>query len=192
MGIAWTAMIAISVLFSFYSGTAEALAAGMFSGADEAVKLCISVCGMICLWSGLMSVLEKTGALKGLSKLLNPLFRLLYPHSVRNKESLGALTGNFAANFLGIGNAATPFGIKAADCIMKSPSSYQTREISTLIVMNTASVQLIPTTICAVRAANGSRHPFEILPAVWISSLLALFVGLFAVRVLTKRGAYEL
>jgi len=187
MSVFFCALVFLSVLFALWSGKLDILSAEMFAGASGAVELCLSIAGVLCLWSGLMRVLEKSGVTRALAKIASPLFRRLYPHSHRDPAALEAITGNFAANFLGIGNAATPFGIRAADRIAAGTlGPGRTRELATLIVMNTASVQLLPTTICAVRAMNGARSAFDILPAVWLSSLASVAAGLVLVRLLCR------
>jgi len=143
----------------------------------------LSIGGMLCLWSGVLEVMSRSGASDGLSRLLRPVLRRLFPRASRDRETLNALSANVSANLLGLGNAATPMGVKAAAGIVRlgEPAA---GELGRLVVLNTASVQLLPTTIAAVRAAAGAASAFDILPAVWISSLASVTAGLLCQRLL--------
>lgn len=187
MAVIWTVMAGISVIYGAMSGQAEAVGAGTMDGAKAAVELCLSIGGMICLWSGVMELLERSGVSGGLSRLLRPVLCRLFPSSCTDQETANALSSNVSANILGLGNAATPMGIKAAEC-MERLGEPARGEISRLVVMNTASVQLLPTTIAAVRASAGAASAFDILPAVWISSAASVCAGLICERLLRGGG----
>jgi len=178
-----TAISAASVLYGAFAGRGSAVAAGAMEGARAAVELCLSIGGMLCLWSGVLEVMSRSGASDGLSRLLRPVLRRLFPRASRDRETLNALSANVSANLLGLGNAATPMGVKAAAGIVRlgEPAA---GELGRLVVLNTASVQLLPTTIAAVRAAAGAASAFDILPAVWISSLASVTAGLLCQRLL--------
>ena len=125
--------------------------------------------------------MEKAGFLHTLAKLLRPVFRRLFPQASRDEQAMGYLCANVSANLLGLGNAATPMGIAAVKRMQAlSHSHTATDEMCRLIVMNTASIQLLPTTVAAVRASLGAAAPFDILPAVWITSALSVTAGLLA------------
>lgn len=122
-----------------------------------------------------------------LSSALSPLLRALFPRASRDSETLGALSANVSANLLGLGNAATPMGIRAAQGMSaQSKRGVASRELCLLVVINTASIQLLPTTVAAVRAANGAAAPFDILPAVWISSAASVLAGVLAAKLLHR------
>lgn len=146
-------------------------------GAQEAVGFCVAIAGGVCLWSGVMELMERCGISALLSKALRPILVRLFPSSGKDRELLAALSENVSANLLGLGNAATPAGIRAAQGLAgKGPAARD--ELCMLVVLNTASIQLLPSTIAAVRAAAGAASAFDIMPAVWISSVFSVFVGL--------------
>lgn len=185
MSYIWFGLVAVSLIVSLGTGTFPQMTAALFQGADSAVTLVISLSGTLCFWSGIIRILEKTGISARLSNLVSPLLRHMFPNSMQDPELAATLSGNFTANLLGLGNAATPFGLRAVTRMQQlSGSADASNEMCRLIVMNTASIQLIPTTIAAVRSTLGSVHPFAILPAVWISSLCAVLVGLLACRLM--------
>ena len=152
----------------------------MLEGAQEAVSFCIALTGGVCLWSGVLELLERSGAAAGLSRLLRPLLRRLFPRATADEKILAALTENLSANLLGLGNAATPAGIRAAQGMARQSGGLPSDELCTLVVLNTASLQLLPTTVASVRAAAGAASAFDILPAVWLSSLFSVSTGLLA------------
>ena len=134
---------------------------------------------MICLWSGVMEVMRRCGIAGGLSRLLRPVLRRPFPHAARDVQALDALSMNVSANLLGLGNAATPAGVRAAQAMARElRGDTASDELCLLVVLNTASIQLLPVTIAAVREAAGAAVPFDILPAVWVSSLCSVTAGL--------------
>ena len=186
MAWVWTIFLGISVIFALLGGKTVALAPALLEGASSGVTLAISLAGPICLWSGLSRVMEQIGWMDSLSRLAAPLLRKLFPSAWQDKDARQALCGNLSANLLGLGNAATPLGIRAAQRMAKGAGGTATDELCRLVVMNTASVQLIPATVAAVRSSLGAAAPFDILPAVWISSLLSVSAGLLAAWVFSK------
>ena len=187
MNLIWTLFLAFSVLCSLIFGTVADLTAAMMDGAKAGVELALSLAGALCLWSGFSRLLEAVGATAGLAKLLSPLLRRLFPEAWQDREAREAICGNLTANLLGLGNAATPLGIRAA-CRMHHMSCADSAgdELCRLIVMNTASIQLIPTTVAAVRAGLGTSAPLDILPAVWVTSLCSVAAGLAAAKLLSR------
>lgn len=189
MGIIWTVMLLISILSAVATGRVEALSSAAFDGAAAAVTLCLSTGGVICLWTGIIEVMKRSGLSEALSKLLRPLLRRLFPNASRDREVMDALSANVSANLLGLGNAATPMGIKAATGMLRlSGGKAATDELCLLVVMNTASLTLLPTTVAAVRAAAGAQNAFDILPAVWLSSLASVSAGIAAAKLLARLG----
>ena len=157
-------------------------------GANQAITVSIQIAGPLCLWSGAGVLMEKAGIMAMLARLFSPLLQRLFPTAARDPVFAGSLSGNFCANLLGLGNAATPLGIAAVQRLRdpKQPGT-ATDEMCRLVVMNTASIQLLPTTVAAVRSAAGAAAPFDILPCVWITSLLSVSAGLFAARLFSRR-----
>ncbi len=186
MAWVWTIFLGCSVLFALLGGKTAALAPALLEGASTGVTLAISLAGPICLWSGLSRVMEQIGWMESLSRLAAPVLKRLFPSAWQDRETRQALCGNLSANLLGLGNAATPLGIRAAKNMAKNAKGTATSELCRLVVMNTASVQLIPATVAAVRSSLGAAAPFDILPAVWISSVLSVSAGLLAAWVFAK------
>ena len=187
MVMSWifTVFLGISLLAALITGNGNAIASAVPQGAQAGITLSISVAGSLCLWSGVGKLMEKTGLTEKLARLLMPLIGRVFPSARKNPEFSNAVSANICANFLGLGNAATPMGIQAARALAKGRSSAG-GELCRLIVLNTASIQLIPATVAAVRANLGANAPFDILPAVWITSICSAGLGLVAAWLLEK------
>lgn len=186
MSYIWTGMIGISLLCALFSGQSGDLAAAVTQGAQSGITLIISIAGSICLWCGVGNLLEKAGITRFLSRMLKPLLGLVFPSTKRDLDLAGSLSANICANFLGLGNAATPMGIQAAQRLARNTRHTANDELCRLIVLNTASIQLIPANVAAVRASLGCRTPFDILPAVWITSVCSAGLGLLAAWLMGK------
>ena len=175
MAWVWTVMAAAAVIFGALTGRMAQVGAAALEGARSAVELCLSMAGVVCLWTGVMEVMERCGLAGGLARL---------PQASRDGETLAAVSANVSANLLGLGNAATPLGIRAARRMAAGCDGVASDELCRLVVLNTASIQLLPTTVAGVRLASGAAAPFDILPAVWLSSVLSVAAGLLMARVL--------
>ena len=182
----WTGMVAASVLYGAVNGTIGAVGNAAMEGAGAAVELCLSMAGVMCLWSGIMEVMKASGMMDGLSRLFRPFLRRLLPGACQDLDTMAALSGNMSANLLGLGNAATPLGIQAARRMARGCGGVAGDELCTLVVLNTASIQLLPTTVAGVRAALGARSAFDILPAVWLASVLSVSAGLLAAKIFAR------
>lgn len=177
----WTAMVLLSLVCAAILGNGNALSGAVLEGAQSGVTLVIGMAGAICLWSGVGKVMEQTGITRMLAKLFSPLLKRLFPDSRTDPVLSGHLSANICANILGLGNAATPMGIQAAQRMAASGKpGVASHSLCRLIVLNTASIQLIPTSVAAVRLAAGCAAPFDILPAVWLTSLCSAALGLFS------------
>ena len=164
----------------------DAVGSAALEGAGAAVELCVAMTGVLCLWSGVMEVLSRCGLSEKLAHLFRPLLGRLLPRASRDTETMAAVSANFSANLLGLGNAATPLGIRAARRMARGCEGVASDELCRLVVLNTASIQLLPTTVAGVRAACGCAAPFDILPAVWLTSVLSVSCGLAAARLLQR------
>lgn len=184
----WTGMLVLSLLFGMTRGTLDAVANAALEGADSAVQLCLSMAGILCLWSGVMEIMNACGLSKGLSGIFRPLLRRLLPQASKDEKTLAAISANLSANLLGLGNAATPLGIQAARRMARGCNGVASNELCLLVVLNTASIQLLPATIASLRAAAGCRTPFDILPAVWFASILSVSVGVLTAHLLSRIG----
>ena len=175
----FTAMLGLALVSALITGNGTLLAAAVPQGAQAGVTLALSLAGSLCLWSGVGKLLEKAGLLRIISHLLKPLLQRLFPSSKKDPALAGYLSANICANLLGMGNAATPMGIRAAQALATN-SERPGDELCRLVVLNTASIQLIPTTVAAIRTSAGCATPFDILPAVWVTSFCSAAMGLLA------------
>ena len=175
----WSGIVCVSLAAALVLDRGQQLAAAVPEGAQAGIQLAIAMAGSLCLWSGVGRLMEAVGFTRGLARVLGPLLRRLFPGTRRDAALARDLSANISANFLGLGNAATPMGISAARR-MTHPQQPElaTDELCRLIVLNTASIQLIPANVAAIRASLGCRSPFDILPAVWITSLTSAGLGL--------------
>ena len=177
MSVVWAVLLGGSVLCAFLTGRGQALSGGVMQGAQMGVTLAISIAGSLCLWSGVGRLMEKIGLTASLAALLRPVMERLFPSTKKDKQLAGSLSANICANFLGLGNAATPPGIEAARRLASGCNGRASDELCRLIVLNTASIQLIPANVAAVRSSLGCQTPFDILPAVWVASLCSAGLG---------------
>jgi len=180
----WTGLVLVSIVFSWLTGTGSALAGAVMEGAQAGVTLAISMAGSLCLWSGIGNLMEHIGLTDRLSRLLRPILRRVFPGTAKDPALARDLSANICANVLGLGNAATPMGISAAKRMTRGDTA--THELCRLVVLNTASIQLIPGNVAAVRTSLGCAAPFDILPAVWITSLCSAGLGVTAAWLLGK------
>lgn len=174
---------------SFVSGRTAELSASVSAGADKAVKLIISMAGTMCLWSGIMKIAEKSGLTDTIAKALYPVLKRLMPEHRHNQKAMAAVSANITANFLGLGNAATPLGIIAMKEMKKTSPLRDAPDngMVMFVVLNTASIQLIPSTIAALRQSAGSTQPYGILTFVWAASAAALFAGIVSAKLMSAR-----
>ena len=192
MSYIFTGILLVSILFSAITGRGSQLAAAVPSGADAGIKLAISMAGSICLWSGVGKLMERIGLTQVLSRLLHPLLIRLFPGTKTDPLLAGDLSANICANILGMGNAATPMGIRAVRRMVDPQRPrVATDQMCRLIVLNTASIQLIPVSVAAIRSGLGCATPFDILPAVWVTSLCSAALGLLAAIVFGKVCRYD-
>ena len=186
MTVIWTGMTVLSLFCALALGRTGALAPAALEGAASGVSLAVSLAGPLCLWMGIMEVMRRAGLADKLARLLRPLLSRLYPDFAGDREVMDPIAANVSANLLGLGSAATPLGLEAARRMSRRTPGVAGDSLCTLVVCNTASIQLIPTTVAAVRMAAGSAAPFDILPAVWVTSLCSVSAGLLAARLLAR------
>ena len=189
MNYIWAGIILVSIFCGMATGRISQVSQAMFTGAQDAVTLVISLLGAMCLWSGIMRVADQGGVTNGLARLFSPLLKKLFPGLPKDSKAARAISMNLSANLLGMGNAATPLGIAAMQELAKSNPSTDTADnrMITFVVMNTASLQLIPSTIAVIRANYGCEAPFDIIPAIIVSSLCAVTVGIIMAKLLERR-----
>ena len=184
MNYVWASLIILSLVFSVFTGSMSALSQGILDGANNAVNTCLKLLGTMALWNGLAQIASDSGLDKKAGRLLSPLLKRIFP-SHWDTPAGGAISANVVANLLGLGNAATPLGIEAMRRM--SHGNEPDNETVRFVVINTASLTLIPTTVAALRSAAGSKAPFSILIPVWLTGITALIFGLAAEKILSKR-----
>lgn len=180
----WTGMVIISIVCALFTGSGNELTKAALEGAGSAVELCLSMAGVLCLWMGVMEVMKRGGLLEKLADILRPVLGKLYPEWREDEAVMGYISANVSANLLGLGNAATPLGLQATKRMSQGANGQASDALCMLVVCNTASIQLIPTTVVSVRMAAGCETAFDILPAIWLASAISVAVGIGAVKVL--------
>lgn len=185
----WPFFIIISFIFAVATGNITNFNDSIFSSCTQAVELIIKLFGTMCLWNGLMKIVQETSLINRLSKMIGPLMNILFPKLKKEDKEYKEITINIVANLLGIGNAATPLGLKAMQSMQeKNPQKDTiTDSMAMFIVLNTASLQLIPTTVIAVRSSLGSVNPSQIILPVWIATITADIAGIIASKILMKK-----
>lgn len=179
----WVLFFVISLLFGLTTGRIEYVSAAATNGAAEAITLVIQITGLMCLWSGIMELISACGLAGKIERLLQPVLRPLFGRAARDKQAMELVGANITANLLGLSNAATPIGLRAVSRLYDQAGRRGTPDtVLTLITLNTASIQLIPSTVAAVRAGYGASSPFDIMPAVWGASILSVIAVLVAGR----------
>ncbi len=191
MSYIWGGMILVSFIFGAASGQTEAVASSVLSGAERAVTMAFSLLGMMCFWSGILEIAKRAGITEKLAELARPLTRFLFPKLPADSPAVTAMVMNMTANFLGLANAATPLGLAAMQDLdaVNPQKGTASDEMCMFVVINTASISLLPTTVITLRAAAGSADPFSIILPVWICSLSAITVGITVAKLLSHRGA---
>ena len=185
LNIIWPAFILISFIYGILKGNVEAINQSIFESATNAVQLCITFFGTICLWNGIMKIAQETTCIQKLTKLLRPVIHFLFPEIKQNEKAKQEISMNMIANILGLGNAATPLGLKAMKTLQKENTQKDTisNTMTMFIVINTASLQLIPTTVIAIRASLNSNNPTQIIFPVWGATMLATIAAIIATKI---------
>ncbi len=179
----WIIFLICALASDLISGAPYCVGTAALAGAARGAEIALSISGALCLWSGVNRVMEQAGLLSRLAALLRPVLGRLFPVSACDETCFSLLCGNLSANLLGLGNAATPLGIRTVQRMQQhSGSAGISDELCLFIVLNTASLQLIPSTAAAVRAGLGAVNAFDILPAVWLSSACSVLAGVLAAR----------
>ena len=188
MNYIWAFLIIISTICAICTGNISSLSNAVLSGANDAISLIISILGMMAFWTGIMKIAEKSKITEYLSNLFSPIIKFVFPDCPPESSAAKAICMNITANLLGLGNAATPFGIEAMKKLQKHNNfkSTATNSMAMLIVINTASLQLIPTLLCTLRQKHGCANPMEIIPHLWIISAVSLIAGITSAKILEK------
>ena len=189
LNILWPAFIILSYIYAIISGKIDEINNGLFESLSDTVELTLTFLGTICLWNGIMQIAKNTSLIEKMSKFLQPVINFLFPDLKKNKAAKNEISMNMIANILGLGNAATPLGIKAMQTMQKENDKKDTLSNSMMmfIVINTASIQLIPTNVIAIRTSLNSQNPTSIILPVWIATIVAAVVGIVLTKILIKR-----
>ena len=184
----WPIFILISIIYAFLSGNIENLNNTIFDSLKEAVNLTIIFLGTICMWNGIMKIIKNTSLINKINIIFKPVINYLFPDLKDNKKAKEEISMNIIANVLGLGNAATPLGLNAMKTMQKDNIKKDTLNNSMImfILLNTASMQIIPTTVIAIRTSLGSENPSKMVVAIWISSFCALIAGIFFTKLFIK------
>ncbi len=190
LNIIWPLFIVISFIYAFFSGNIEQVSNGIFESLTDVVNLSLTFLGTMCLWNGIMEIAKKTTLIKKLTSLLKPLIKFLFPELTKNEKAKEEISMNIIANVLGLGNAATPLGLKAMKTMQKENKDKTTlsNSMAMFILINTASIQLIPTNVIAIRNSLNSTAPTQIIFPVWIATIIAAISSIMAAKVFIKMG----
>lgn len=172
-------LVSVSFVFSLVGGRTAELSEAVLHGAQGAVELIFSMLGMMCLWSGVIKVMDRAGVTSAISRFTKPFLKLIYPGAKNNEKALGAVSASFAANLLGLGNAALPLGL----CAMEN---LDTADSFTFAVLATVPIQLFPTTLITLRRAEGSVSPYSIILPIWITSVITYTFAAVLCRISAK------
>ena len=189
LNLIWPIFIIISFTFAIFSGNIEQLNTSIFQSTQDAIQLSIDLLGTICLWNGVMQIASETSMIEKLTKFFEPIINFLFPELKTNKKIKKEISMNVVANVLGLGNAATPLGLKAMQSMQDEnlKKDTVTDSMMTFIVLNTASIQLIPTTVISIRTSMGSSNPTAVVLPVWIATISAAVAGMIMVRIIIKK-----
>ncbi len=189
LGIIVTLMVVLATIYSLLiSGNIEKITESVLSSGTDAINISITIIGSMAIWGGLLRVLEDTGVTERLSNLFLPIFMKIFNGLGKGSRALKAITMNVVANLLGLGNAATPLGIEAMKLLEEEEATGKTasRNMITFAILNTSSIQIIPTTVIALRVASGSASPAEIIPCVIAVSAITLLVCVILVYIFDR------
>ena len=185
----WPAFLIISFVYAIFTGKLPDVNNSIFEATSSAIQLCLTLVGTMCLWCGIIKIAMKTSVVNKLIKLLRPLLRKLFPEIDEKDEVYKEISMNIIANLLGLGNAATPLGLKAMKSLQKSNKNKKelSNSMAMLIVLNTASIQIIPTTVIAIRTTLGAKNPTEMLVPIWIATAVAALSAITAAKIFMKK-----
>ncbi len=188
MSIIWSCMIILAIVFTFITGSADGLIEHITKASTNSIENIMTLAGMLCFWTGIFNILKHTPLIERLANLVKPLTSKLFKKDEIDDEIMQDVALNVTSNAIGVGNAATVFGISATKKMQKKNMSKEKANdsMTAFILLNTASIQLIPTTIISLRAIYGSDNPGGIIIAVWIVSIAALILGILSIKILNK------
>lgn len=186
----WPIFIIISFIYAFFSANIDKVNSGIFESTKSAVELSLTFLGTMCLWNGIMQIAYKSKLINRIVKILNPIIKRIFPEIKKDEKIKKEVSMNIIANIFGLGNAATPLGIKAMTSMQEVNTKKDTLSDSMMmfIVINTASLQIIPTTVIAIRTSLNSSNPTSIVVPVWVATIFSIIAGICITKILIKRG----
>lgn len=189
----WPVFIIISFVYAIIFGNIEKLNNGIFESTKSAIELCLTFLGTITLWNGIMQIAYKSRLVNNLVKILNPFLNKLFPELKNNQKIKKEISMNIIANIFGLGNAATPLGIKAMTSMQDVNTEKNTLSNSMMmfIVLNTASLQLIPTTVIAIRTSLKSENPTSIVFPIWCATICSIIVAVLSTKIIIKKSKFK-
>ena len=189
LNIIWPIFIIISFMYAIFSGNVEKINNSIFDSAKNAVELTITFFGTVCLWNGIMQIAKETTLMEKITKMLQPIMKFLFPEIKKGDQANEEMSMNIVANILGLGNAATPLGLKAMKTLQKQNDKKDTlsNTMMMFIILNTASLQIIPTTVIAIRSSLGAKEPTEVIVPVWVATIAAAVAGVIAAKIIIKK-----
>lgn len=185
----WPYFLIVSVIYAVFKGNVEALNSSIFSSTEDAVNLCLGLLGTMCLWNGIMHIASKTRIMEMLKNFLGPVLKFLFPEIDENDKARDEISMNIIANIMGLGNAATPLGLKAMTSLQKKNKDKKklSNAMALLIIINTASIQIIPTTVIAVRNSLASTNSSKIIIPIWITTVFVAISVVLLSKILMKK-----
>lgn len=185
----WPVFIILSFIYALLKSKMSKLNDSIFNSCSQTVEMLLTFLGIMCMWNGIMQIIKETTLIDKIKKLLKPFMKFLFPELNKKSKAYEEMSMNIVANLLGLGNAATPLGLKAMQSLQEENENKETLSNTMImfLVLNTASIQIIPTTIIAIRSSLGSENPAKIIVPVWISTIMAASAGIFTVKILSKR-----
>ena len=188
MNIIWPIIIIISYIYAIFAGTINEVNTSIFDNTKNVLNLSLTLVGNMCLWCGIIKIIESTKIINKLTKMLKPILNFLYPDEIKNKEVMDEISINMVSNVIGIGNAATSSGLNAIEKLKENNKNKNelTNSMIMLIVLNTTSIQIIPTTVLAIRASLNSADPSKIIIPIWISTCIGTTVAILLTKLIIK------
>lgn len=186
----WPCFIIISFIYAIFNFNINELNNSIFDSCKQTIEMILNFIGIMCMWNGIMEIVKETTLINKITKCLSPIMKFLFPELKKDNKAYKEISMNIIANFLGLGNAATPLGLKAIESLQQENKNKEelSNSMVMFIVLNTASIQIIPTTVIAIRASMGSTNPSSIIIPSYIASIIAVAIGILSVKILSKRG----
>ena len=185
----WPCFIVISFVYAMLNFNMNELNNSIFDSCKQTIEMLLSFMGIMCMWNGIMEIVKETTLINKITKCLSPIMKFLFPDVKKDNKAYKEISMNIVANFLGLGNAATPLGLKAIRSLQEENKSKEelSNSMVMFIVLNTASIQIIPTTVIAIRASMGAANPSSIIVPSYMASIIAVVIGILTVKILPKK-----